>query len=600
MKIHQNHVIFALVAAFLQCFILPLHAQDASFVFPGSDNEVYVSWLANVSYNKSAFLPSTSNEDEGVAIHWSIKDSMIHLAVVAPATGWAAFGFAESGSMRGADIIMYTAETDTLVDSYVLDQLVKPFPDECQSWELIQSVVDGGLIIFEAKRLLDTGDAQDRTVVDDSITAITPRRVIAAWGDESEPTYHGGSTARGSIRFFSTSEVTDEVVLFAQAMAAEAEGNFTVAAQDFIIPPNETTYQSFCFSRDDLIDQNVPLDQDLHTIGIEPVIDPVSKKYVHHFLLFASPQPWNSSLDCSEYPSSELAYGWGPGDLPFQLPSNIGSPLGITGFQSYQLQIHYNNVAMDVNVSDSSGIRAYYTSVKREFDLGVFQTGDPGVALLGGAVSPDGGLAQHTFGCGSQCLETYLNESVTVIQEHLHMHMAGVSMVNYHIRNDKVIRQGQVDFWDFDQQGGLTVIQAPFQMNPGDAFQTVCNYNASNETMWGLGSSDEMCIAYLYYYPRKLANNEISLTCGMGYEDILPECNVTYAFTPDFTSEVQLERTFGGAPASCPNVGTGNTTATTPTASPPNSTSSSISMLSNIVILSLYGTILWSSTIILL
>jgi Copper type II ascorbate-dependent monooxygenase, C-terminal domain/Copper type II ascorbate-dependent monooxygenase, N-terminal domain/DOMON domain len=599
MKIHQNHIIFALGAALLQCFIQPLHAQDPSLFFPGSDNEVYVSWLANASYDKSAFLASTSSsEGEGVAVHWSIQDSEIHLAVVARATGWAAFGFAESGSMRGADIIMFTAETKTLVDSYVLDELVTPFPDECPSWELTNSVVDDGFIIFEAKRLLDTGDAQDRTIIDDSITAISPRRVIAAWGDESEPSYHGGNAARGSIRFFSTSAVTNEVELFARAMAAEAEGNFTVSAQDFIIPAEETTYQNFCFSRDDLIAQNVPLDEDLHTIGIEPVIDPRSKKYVHHFLLYASPQPWNSSLDCNTYRKIELAYTWGPGDLPFTLPSNVGSPLGIVGFQSYLLEVHYNNPDLDANVTDSSGIRAHYTSIKREIDLGVFQLGDPFVALYGGAVSPNGGLAQHTFDCESQCLDTYLSEPVTVIHEQLHMHMAGVSMVNYHIRDEKVIRQGQVDFWDFDQQGGLTVIQAPFQMNPGDAFQTVCNYDTSNETLWGLGSRDEMCIAYLYYYPRKLITNETSLTCGLGFEG---ECNATYALTPDFTNAAQLERQFGDAPASCPNVGTSNnkTAASTPTSSPPrnNSTTSgaSVATLSNMVMLSLYGIItLWS------
>jgi dopamine beta-monooxygenase len=603
MKIHQHHIIFALAAAFLPCFIRPLHAQDVSFVFPGSDNEVYVSWLANVSYNKSAYLPSTSSEGEGVAIHWNIKDSMIHLAVVAPATGWAAFGFAEAGAMRGADIIMYSAETDTLVDSYVLDQSVKPFPDECQSWELINSVVEGGLIIFEAKRLLDTGDTQDRSVIDDSITAIPPKRVIAAWGNETEPSYHGGSTARGAIRFFGTSEITDEVELFVQAMAADAEGNFTVGAQDYIIPSDVvTTYAYFCFSRDDLIDMNVPLNEDLHIVGFEPVIDPVSKKYVHHFNLYASSQPWNSSLDCkTEYPLLELAYGWAPGDLPFTPPSNVGGPLGSKGFQSFALEIHYNNVGLDANVPDSSGVRAYYTSIKREFDLGVFQTGDPFLFLLGGVVSPDGGLAQHSFSCGTQCLETYLSQPVTVIQESLHMHKTGVSMVSYHIRNEKVIRQGRVEFFDFDQQGSLSVIQAPFQMYPGDAFQTVCNYDASNETLWGKASAEEMCIGFIYYYPRQLIADEIALTCGYGIDIILPGCNATYALTPDFTSEVQLERIFGGVPASCPNVG--NTpTASTPTSSPPNSTSaSSVSTTSyNIVILSLCGAILWSSTIVLL
>jgi Copper type II ascorbate-dependent monooxygenase, C-terminal domain len=158
-----------------------------------------------------------------------------------------------------------------------------------------------------------------------------------------------------------------------------------------------------------------------------------------------------------------------------------------------------------------------------------------------------------------------------------------------------------VEFFDFDQQGSLSVIQAPFQMYPGDAFQTVCNYDASNETLWGQASAEEMCIGFFYYYPRQLIADEISLTCGFGVDYILPGCNATYVSPPDFTSEVQLKRTFGGAPASCPNVGN-TSTASTPTSSPPKSTSaSSISTTSNnIVILSLCGAILWSSTIVLL
>ena len=35
------------------------------------------------------------------------------------------------------------------------------------------------------------------------------------------------------------------------------------------------------------------------------------------------------------------------------------------------------------------------------------------------------------------------------------MHMSGVSAVTYHIRNGEIIRQGQIDFYDFDQAGKL-------------------------------------------------------------------------------------------------------------------------------------------------
>jgi hypothetical protein len=582
MKLQLNFHCGVLCIIF-QLGLYPHHtfAEESSLLFTGNDTEAYYEWLDNVSYNKTTFIESNFETGSGVSVHWTIDNDIIHLAVAAQASGWVAFGLAESGSMRGADIVMYTAETDTLTDAYVLDQLVRPIADNCQSWELVNSVVDGGFIIFEAKRYLNTNDTQDRVIIDDSFSIIPSTRVIAAWGNTAEPSFHGNSVARGSIRFFSTSEIIDEKDIFVQAMAAESEGNFTISARNFTIPSNAvTTYQLFCYSREELVELGVPLDQDLHSIGFEPIVHPEHSKYVHHFILYASALPWNKSSVCDTYPVIENSYTWVPGDFPLTLPANVGGPLGSRGFQSFALQIHYNNADLDVNTSDSSsGVRLYYTSVKREHDLGIFQVGDPFVSLEGSLVSPFSGLAQHSFACGEQCLGDYLTEPVTVLREHLHMHMTGVSMVNYHIRNDQVIRSGKVDFWDFDQQGDLAVVQAPFQMNPGDSFRTVCNYNSTDNVMWGLASQEEMCIAFLYYYPRKLTSDDLPIMCGVGVGDFLPSCEVTYSNTTrDFRTYDQLLRTFGVAQSSCPNLMP--TPISPPVQSPikPESTSSSFFM----------------------
>jgi Copper type II ascorbate-dependent monooxygenase, C-terminal domain len=91
-------------------------------------------------------------------------------------------------------------------------------------------------------------------------------------------------------------------------------------------------------------------------------------------------------------------------------------------------------------------------------------------------------------------------------------------------------------------------------MNPGDVFRTVCSYNGSSDLLWGLASQEEMCISFMYYYPRVVTSNKFPITCGVGVEAFLPGCGVTYNTTQDFETFTQLDRLFGGVPASCPYI----------------------------------------------
>ena len=79
-----------------------------------------------------------------------------------------------------------------------------------------------------------------------------------------------------------------------------------------------------------------------------------------------------------------MAYVWAPGEGSFDLPENVGLPLfGEGGYNSFRLEIHYDNPSLKEGVLDSSGVRIYYSSQLREHDLGVLQLGDPFLSLLG-------------------------------------------------------------------------------------------------------------------------------------------------------------------------------------------------------------------------
>jgi Copper type II ascorbate-dependent monooxygenase, C-terminal domain len=84
-------------------------------------------------------------------------------------------------------------------------------------------------------------------------------------------------------------------------------------------------------------------------------------------------------------------------------------------------------------------------------------------------------------------------------------------------------------------------------LQPGDSFRTICNYNSIHNETWGLGSNNEMCLATIFYFPRQ----ETFAACGVGLEEVLPGCEVTYETTPDFRESRQLGRAFGTPPSTC-------------------------------------------------
>lgn len=233
------------------------------------------------------------------------------------------------------------------------------------------------------------------------------------------------------------------------------------------------------------------------------------------------------------------------------LPENVGGPLGENGFKVFRLETHYNNPWLDTGAVDSSGVRLYYTSQKRQHEFGVMSLGDPWISLFGQPVGP----ATHTFDCPSSCSTVSLNQSVTVVREWLHMHQTGMTMSNSHIRDGQVIRTGKVDFYDFEQQGAFAVQQPPFEIQPGDSFKTTCQY-MSNEAVFGLSSQQEMCVAFLIYWPRQvqsLFGVDAPFMCGRDIQ--IPGCASDYEKI-SLESDADLSRTFGTTSDQCLDGGT--------------------------------------------
>jgi len=424
-----------------------------------ADKQPYTTWLTTdnaASYDRSIFLSTTADPTKGMATFWKITGDDFHVAFATMATGWAAFGIAESGGMFGADVVSFTtADPTILVDGYILDNRQVRVDTNSQDWTLISSTVEDGWIIVEATRKLDTGDTQDNTIRNDSELWGPPSRIIAAWGDMEFVSYHGDNRARASVRFFadpSSSSSESDVLL--DVLEKKSDGYFDVVHDAYDIPAQRTTYKFLCKSFDELKDQFVSggSNTDVIMIGATPIITKEARQFVHHYIVTAIPSCKNSGNEGKDYFTREHIYGWTPGDHGMVLPDNVGFPLFDSGTnQAILIEMHFNNPKKISGITDFSGARFHYTSTPRQYDAGIIQLGDPFLGLRG--VKINDGFTQHDFTCDGKCSSQFLDEPVTVIMERLHMHKTGTRMVNEVVRGGEIVHTAKVEVFDFDQQG---------------------------------------------------------------------------------------------------------------------------------------------------
>ena len=287
-----------------------------------------------------------------MALHWNIvknqenaRLSYLQVAIAVRAmNGWVGFGLADAGGMQGADVMLYESNNpSSLRDAHILRERL-PLTDDCQDWELIDDtpvVQRDGFLIVQARRLLDTLDAQDKVILNDQGRSMSPTRIIGAWGNgTASVSYHGPNRILGAVRFHSLPTddgyILDPYEQFQEDMATEAEGFFELRASNYTIPANVTTYYYFCISWKDILAQGVQDGVPMHIIGFEPIIEANSGRYWHHFALSAIE-------DSRDLTSCNIGYGWhpafdwAPGLLPEAFPVEAGLPLGKDGYRGFSV-----------------------------------------------------------------------------------------------------------------------------------------------------------------------------------------------------------------------------------------------------------------------
>lgn len=371
---------------------------------------------------------------------------------------------------------------------------------------------------FEFSRAYDTCDSDDRAFEGTT-------RVVYAWNDvePASPTsaqYHG-PTQRGteSVNLVGSNPVfpvPETDLVLADLTVKEHTINGANAANTF-----STLYWCELYK--------IPDDQPYHVVRFDMSIKPENLLNVHHAVLYecpaaegyeglagTCPSSANPALNITDPFTDEVAaceggnvvWGWAIGGGNSTLPENIGYPVGMNGVTYVMLEMHYD-IPDYSEVTDNSGMVLHLTPSLREIEAGTLAAGalvDPSFIRI-----PPGERAFEVTGtCPGVCLEDSIrnttDQKITLFSGWLHAHLAGRAITASHVRNGTELEPILVDdYYDFNYQQFMWFFDNQRDVLPGDDILVKCTYNTEDrteDTVGGIQTVEEMCLAYFMYYPR--------------------------------------------------------------------------------------------------
>ncbi|MFO0678372.1 MAG: peptidylglycine alpha-amidating monooxygenase [Polyangiaceae bacterium] len=229
-----------------------------------------------------------------------------------------------------------------------------------------------------------------------------------------------------------------------------------------------------------------------HAIAFAPHID--NTRVVHHLLLFqADAAQSGTPVKCGQsgMTNMQLVTGWAPGGGNFELPPEAG--FATEGTTHWVLQVHYNNAQALQGQEDESGFDVCTTDQLRPNDAGIMAPGTIQISIPPRSTH----AVSCTYNWGAQM------PKIHVFGSSPHMHLRGRSLTS-----DLQKAAGGTDVllntpnFDFANGGGGDPVSV--DISPGDKIKTTCKWENTGDTTVALGegTNDEMCFAFMTYYPR--------------------------------------------------------------------------------------------------
>ncbi|XP_030626629.1 DBH-like monooxygenase protein 2 homolog [Chanos chanos] len=437
-------------------------------------------------------FPFSEYLDHGrdVRLRWGFDKAkdIIMFELTVNTSGWVGLGFSPNGGMAGSDIVIGGVGPQ---GSYFTDRYAEgnelPSEDKEQNYKLLSLTEENGQTVMKFQRSITACDPQDFT-----ITGV-PIRLIYAYGKDDNIGYHGSQRGTKEINLLN----------YMPSNTPSDSKFFDLTMTNYTIPDVRTTYHCKIMP--------APFfDRKYHIYRIEPIIEHID--LVHHMLLYQCPPSVTKPHEEQCFQSPEInqcvvvSAAWGVGGGAFEFPEVAGVPIGGDGrVQMYRLEMHYNNPSQLKGRVDNSGLRFFYTSELRQHDAAVLQTG---LAVSPGYAVPPNASMYHTYGlCDTSLMRQIVPESshdLHVFATVLHTHLVGRKVRVGHFRYGQ-----QIDFlaldenYDFEYQQIVNLGETK-TIKQGDRVLVECTYNTMGHkaiTWGGLETTDEMCLAFLFYYP---------------------------------------------------------------------------------------------------
>ncbi|XP_012220915.1 MOXD1 homolog 1 [Linepithema humile] len=449
------------------------------------------------------------DDDGDVVLEWDpLDEKEVTFRVTGKTLGYVGIGFNDKNSMKGADILLtwvddHTGVANALDMHGVKEMNAAPHADSLQDVRVRGGSQNATHTTVEFVRKWQTCDPQDYPLSEDTVTVIwamhhtDPELNTAAWHERKR----GGKILRlKTAATYSPPETLNAL-------------HWDVKLNPFNITGDEHTIY-WC-----KIFQIAPAfsHEKHHMIGYAPLVEKANEDLVHHMILYecstdsilerhtrlAGAKCYSQTIPKEWNLCTRPVLTWIRGSKGEWLPEHIGISIGEHKNKSfYMLEVHYNNPGLR-KVIDQSGVRLYLSPRLRSNEAGIFFTG---MAVTPLHLVPPQQKEYATAGyCASHCTNASLPEKgINVVSVVLHSHLAGRRLNLKHIRQGKELpRIVQDNHFDFNYQLSH-VLQKEVNVLPGDELVTECVYgtlNRTKPTLGGWAASEEMCLAFVMYYP---------------------------------------------------------------------------------------------------